>query len=229
MTEAGRSRRRLAATSAIALACVVLALSGRDARAEPTQFWLPYNIQASVTHDWRAALEGQVRWEDHDGDPDLVILRPAVVRMLPHGWSLWAGYGWTAEVRRAGRREHGLWQQVAYAFDTPDWSILPRARIEERFLPDDTLAWRLRAQVRVVRKLRGTPWGVVGWNETWWNLGDAHPLVRSGFDQNRAFGGLQRRMSRFVTLESGYMLQVKESLLGAHRINTIVVTTSARF
>jgi hypothetical protein len=59
--------------------------------------------------------------------------------------------------------------------------------------------------LRAVRPLGRPRWSAVLWDEGMvaWNATGAGPV--KGFDQNRLFGGVSRRLSPHLTVEGGYL------------------------
>ena len=88
------------------------------------------------------------------------------------------------------------------------WTPSLRFRLEQRFLdqwPD--ASHRVRGLVRGVRPIGTTPWSIAVSDEYLHTLDDTEAGPHRGFDQNRAFAGMQRRFSPAFTVEAGYMWQ----------------------
>ena len=178
--------------------------------AHDTQLWLLLLAQLRVGDQWLVHAEAQPRWNDDVTRADQVLLRGAIGRRLGSRTSVWAGYAYTPrQGSDAWTHEQRLWQQFSATLPkVGQWTPSIRIRPEQRFLASwgDT-SYRLRAMGRAVRPLDGSAWSVVTWNEYFVTLDDTDDGPERGFDQNRLFAGVVRRMSSAVTLESGYMWQ----------------------
>src|SRR6185503_1596028 len=107
------------------------------------------------------------------------------------------------------RHEQRSWEQLLVALPvTHRLASVLRVRLEQRFLD----GWadnshRLRAMWRGVQPIGSGRWSGVVWDEAMFNFDETAGGPPRGFDQNRLFGGILRRLSPRAGLEVGYMLQ----------------------
>jgi len=202
-----RIRRRI-----VVVGCVLwlaLARSAALALDDDGQLWLLGTARGPVYGEWKIYLEAQPRF-DGTGTRQL-ILRPALGYQLTPQWSLWQGYGWTPSFD-AFRSEHRSFQQSL--IETPR-GLLPvalvnRTRLEQRWIDgSDGVAWRLRHMLRAVYPLDAAgDWALAAYDEAFVALNTAGGGPLSGFDQNRGFVGVNRRLGPGLRLEMGYLNQM---------------------
>jgi hypothetical protein len=193
------------ACAAFLVACL---LSAVTAHADSPQFWFPTNLVVQFAPEWAVAVQVEPRWDDgRDADLDRVLFRPALVWQPVSALTLWAGYGYTEVIPEGSRDDQLLWQQAVYTFRSGDLSVAPRVRMEERFIErTDGTAWRLRTHLRVVHPVpRATGWSFVAWHESFMPLNTVDGAQTAGYAQGRYFAGVQKRVSKHVTLEPGYL------------------------
>jgi hypothetical protein len=168
------------------------------------------------------------------GAPDKVLFRGALgLEVLP-GLSLWAGVGaipaWLDG--RWNPNELRLWQQALWTTRVDDFQFLLRGRLEERaFATDPEVALRARLLARAVwtPPLDDGRWGLVAFDELF--VGVVGPAARRGFDQNRAFAGVLRRVTPWWSTEAGY-LHVQVGVPGAagtRQLHTLLLQTTLNF
>ncbi|MFM7389252.1 MAG: DUF2490 domain-containing protein [Vampirovibrionales bacterium] len=125
--------------------------------------------------------------------------------------------------------EHRLFQQVLIQHETPHTRLTHRTRLEERFIEGTSeTALRARHLSRVVIPLGQkqalakqpsasniprkappiTPWAFVVYDEAFVHLNTVEKGPVAGFDQNRAFVGVNRRFNKYINAEAGYMNQI---------------------
>lgn len=195
----------------VAAAMLVVLCAARTAAAQPDgdrHLWVQGVAVVRVSENWRVHLEEQPRWFDDVSAPFQNILRGAVGRQAGRRVSVWAGYGWVAKPPGPGvTHEQRTWQQV---LATPPamgrWTSVVRFRQEQRRQPDwDGTSHRLRAMVRTVRPLGVSGWSGVLWDEAMVTFNGTGGGPPKGFDQNRLFLGVNRRMSARANVDAGYM------------------------
>lgn len=134
-----------------------------------------------------------------------LLLRPAVGLQVTPEVSLWAGYAWTPTFGPY-RDEQRPFQQVLVEQRWGVLSLINRFRVEERFIADTGGASiRLRHMVRsIIRFGVDSPLGVALSEELFVALNAIENGPAPGFDQNRAFVGLNVRVAEWQ-FELGYM------------------------
>lgn len=134
-----------------------------------------------------------------------LLLRPAVGIQVTPELSLWIGYAWTPTFGPYNDEQRPF-QQVLVENKWGVVSLVNRPRIEERFIGGTSGASiRLRHMVRaVIRFGESSPWGVAAYDELFLTLNQLAVGPRQGFDQNRAFVGLNLKVDAWQ-FELGYM------------------------
>ena len=156
-------------------------------------------------------FDGHLRFLDDAGGYNQSIVRPGVgVKLTEHAVA-WVGYAWVHTDPVAGLEfdEHRIWQQVTWSNTYGQWTFAARSRLEQRFVETgDDLGWRFRQLVRAQRPFDLFPrLSFVLWDEAFFHLNDTDWGARTGFDQNRAFGGLgfKRTPEAKGRVEFGYL------------------------
>jgi len=194
----------------LAIWCVTAAAS--PARAQDTmdgQLWMQALAIGQISPNWRTHLEFQPRIFDNASELGLTIVRTAIGRQLTPRLSVWAGHAWVPRsLGPATTHEHRSWQQVSVTLPRAgQWAPSARIRLEQRHLGqwDDTVH-RLRLLARAQRPFHaGSPWHVAVYNESMITLDTTTPGPSRGYDRNRLFGGVGRRLTPTFTAEMGYL------------------------
>lgn len=173
------------------------------------QLWMQVLTIGQLSPNWRMHVEFQPRVFDNASELGLTIVRTAIGRQVSPRVSVWAGHAWVP--RSFGpttTHEHRLWQQVSIGLPRAGrWVPSARIRLEQRRLRqwDDTVH-RLRLMARVQRQFRdGSPWHVAISDEAMVTLDTTTPGPFRGYDRNRLFGGVGRRLNPTFTAEFGYL------------------------
>jgi hypothetical protein len=181
---------------------------------QDTQLWVQLLGLLPVGDAWTVHAEAQFRWNDDVSHHDQDIFRGAVGRRINAFVTLWGGYAYTPRWSGGTRfDEQRTWEQASLTFPTVGkWASSLRIRQEQRYLADwgDT-SHRLRLLGRVVRPIGASPWSVALWDEYMVTLDETEGGPSQGFDQNRVFAGVLRKLSADVTFEGGYLWQLQPS------------------
>lgn len=194
-----------------ALAATVVFASPRFACAQADgdrHLWVQAVAVLRVSESWRIHLEEQPRWFDDVSAPFQNVFRTAVGRQLGPRVTVWAGHGWVAKPPGPGvKHEQRAWEQVSVALPAAGrWTNSLRWRQEQRWQPNwDGTSHRVRLMARTVRPLGGSRWSAVLWDEAMVTLSATGEGPPKGFDQNRLFGGVSRRVSPHAAVDAGYM------------------------
>lgn len=190
----------------------VLAAHSHAEVDEDGAFWINLNAQGKLPVDnlnWYA--EYQPRWREEGKHFDTSILRPAIYCVINANSSVWLGY---ANVRfhpsgRSSREENRLWQQYFYKFEPfENIYMQSRTRFEQRhFDTASDTGYRLRQLFRVSVPIKATPYSFVFWDEYFMHLNDTDWGAVKGFDQNRAFIGVNAKINSQTSFEIGYLNQ----------------------
>ncbi len=135
---------------------------------------------------------------------------------LFHKWNEHLQTGVTAEYFKSfhpvNQEEFRLGEDIIFYHKVfPDhkhltMSMRHRIKIEERFQRNVDTVVRLRIQNQIKKSLGQSPWYLVARNEAFVNLNSARGGPQAGFEQNRAFAGLGRKLKSKAKAEGGYQL-----------------------
>jgi hypothetical protein len=175
------------------------------------QAWSMIVVQGKISDSFRGYLEIQPRWSSDAESFDKFIVRPAAVYTLNDELTLWVGYAGIQSFVPSGSWEHRTWQQIQHDKNFGGFILINRTRFEQRFLPGaaDT-SHRFRHMVRGLLPVNDDKtWAVVFSDEVFVNLNDADvgggSTIGAGFDQNRAFVGLNHALNSQLRIEFGYL------------------------
>lgn len=186
----------------------VLASPDEDGRA-----WLNiFAIGSLPTDNWYWYAEIQPRWREELSEFDQLLIRPAVFYTVSKQSSIWAGYAHvvTHPAGRTNFDEDRIWQQFLHNFQPiHSVSVQSRTRLEQRFIENaDDTGHRLRQMLRITMPSQLSAqltW--VAYDEYFLNLNRTDYGARKGFDQNRAFAGINWTFNPNLKLEVGYLNQ----------------------
>ena len=164
-----------------------------------THLWMQAVATVSASDNWRIHLEAQPRWQENISESFQVITRTAIGRRINSSVTLWGGHAWIAKPPGAGvSHEQRAWQQASITLPAAyGWTPAIRLRQEQRWQS----GWadnshRLRAMARFVRPVTTDKrWSIATWNESMVTFDDTRGGPARGFDQNRLFGGVLRRLT----------------------------------
>ena len=213
---AHRWGRWLAAT-ALAAATPAAALAG------DLQAWGGTTVTAPVTGKLSASMEAQARLTGDVSRLGQLILRPSIGWRVADRHTLSLGYAYVRSEPGGTpvTNEHRLWQQAVYGIVGSGEGVMldGRTRLEQRFVEGkEGTGWRLRQQLRLTAPVAGVR--AVLWSEPFYNIDDAGWGQRQGFDQLRAFAGVNLKVNDMVTVEPGYLHQ-RVFRRGEDRINHV--------
>jgi len=125
-------------------------------------------------------------------------------------WQLWFGQTISADSQDAvagSFDEYRLWQQVVWLQRHPLLSVVSRTRFEERkSLEFSDWAYRLRQRVLFNKPLTSM-FSIVISDEIFFNMNQVRWILTDRLDQNRAYVGVEQRLSEHTYLGIGYMNQ----------------------
>jgi hypothetical protein len=211
---------------ALTLACVLGRYPAAFAQDTPDrQAWVQVLAVGQISERWRTHLELQPRVMDGASELGLTIVRHAFGRQLTPRASLWLGHAWVPRTLGPGvKHEQRIWQQFSYAAPAGAWTATVRLRLEQRWLdPWEDNSHRLRMMVRAQRPIGASRWSVAAYDEAMITV-DRTPLgPPRGFDRNRLYGGLARRVSRAASVEGGYIWENSVTAGATHRNDHIAI------
>jgi hypothetical protein len=171
--------------------------------------WDAISLELPVSDKVKASLDLQGRLNQNITSKDQLFIRPSIgYQVTPHV-SLWQGYTWAPKFNDGMRNENRVWQQVLFEHSYKDIAITNRIRLEERFIANvPGTSVRGRHLFRLSKPFgHHKKWYLLTSNEFFVNINSKMGGPQSGFDQNRSFIGLGRKLTRHVSVEAGYQLQ----------------------
>lgn len=176
------------------------------------QQWDIVTLRADLPHKVLLYAEVQPRMGDGISHLDRFLIRPAIGYQLTPKLSVWQGYAWTPTFlsnKNEGHfnSEQRLFQQLLREDKLNKLSLTNRTRLEERFINgSSSMSVRVRHMLRLSYPIcKSEKWSLVGYEELFWNLSNAVGGPQAGFDQSRTFVGLNRKISKHLSIEAGYM------------------------
>ena len=220
--------RRLLASALLALAVWPVAAGAQTVTDERLWFVLTLQERGSDTSPWRWSGDVILRGRDGASDLETFSVRPTIIYAFDDHSSVGGGYVFAATFPASGgtTTEHRAFGQYVWAGRPGGTSVSYRARLEARFLEDNSApVARLRNQLRVSRPIRtGSRLAVVASDELFLHLNNTTRTAR-GVDQNRAFAGIALSVGQAGRVEAGYLNQFSPGHRGAaDRMNHILST-----
>lgn len=205
--------RRLAVCGWFLALCALSSLSAGTAVAaidSEFQSWNSAVIQSRPKTD-----AGLVYWLDmqlrRTSKDVFGIVRPGIGYQLFPNLSAMVGYAWAPSIPDDGASKYDqtLWQQLLWSAQSGKATFGLRPRLEQRNTSRSEFSdfgHRARLWTRASYTIvEGKPLMLVGWDELFWGLNSTDWGARSGFDQNRVFGGLGFTTHYGLRLEVGYL------------------------
>jgi len=173
------------------------------------QFWIPLYNRVTLSEKFRGWFEVNPRFGDNISEIDQLLIRPALGYQFTPSLSIWQGYAWITNYQPRFRDEHRLYQQVSYRRSFSSFKVFSRTRLEERFLQDARgAAIRARQMLRADFPFdKDQIWGSVIYDELFVNLNTVGSGPEGGFDQNRFFVGIHRKVNAHLSFDFGYQNQ----------------------
>ncbi len=183
------------------------------------QQWSSVTVSGAIKPNspWRTSVEVQPRFgrENDLTQFNRLFIHPAVGYQINKHVSVWQGYTWApiANTQTGDiRYENRLFQQVVLENNWHKLNGRLRYRIEERFAEGAEGAEGVTG-VRLRQLLRGQiplskdkKWAVVVYDELFMGINKMPTVQSAGYDQNRLFIGINKKLTPKLTLESGYLL-----------------------
>lgn len=173
------------------------------------QLWVPVYNRFTLFQDWQGWFEINPRFGDNISQIDQLLIRPAVGYQVTPSVSIWQGYAWITNYLPSFRDEHRLYQQLSYRRTLSKVRIFSRTRLEQRFVRDaGGVAIRAREMLRLDIPFSDEHvWGLVFYDELFVNVNTVDSGPEGGFDQNRFFMGIRRKVNRYLSFDLGYQNQ----------------------
>jgi len=198
--------RRVPAYAALVGALLVLSPAPARAVTQDGQVWFLGTARITFAERFKLFLEAQPR-VGGDGLRQVVLRSAVGYQFLPY-WALYQGYGWTPNFNPYND-ENRSYQESLFDNAFGDLRMINRTRLEERFIEGvEGVSLRLRHMLRLVYPLdEKRHWFAAVYDEPFVTLNDATNGPQSGFNQNRAYIGVRRQLSKAVAIELGYLHQ----------------------
>lgn len=174
--------------------------------------WNTIYLTTPITEKFKVNLESGFRYLEGDSSNNTIV-RPSLGYELKKGLGLWLGYGYFDYDRLGDFLENRIWQQIQYDKEFSKLLLTTRFRLEERFFTEtdiDDFSFGGRYLLRLMFPLKkiNKKLSFVLSNEIFFNFNDAVlEILSDGYNQNRAFVGLNYKLNDHVMLEAGYQLQ----------------------
>ncbi len=183
------------------------AFSGSEIENDLQQ-WTTLTLKSPIGDKAFATFLVQPRIGQNISAMSQMIIRPALGVNLNDHISASTGYDWFSLYDPRFQSENRWWQQVAFQHHFSKLKLHHRARLESRFLDGiGETSFRGRYRLRVTHPLKNSRWYAVGSNELFINFNTVPKGPNDGFDQNRIFIGLGRKVGKKARIESGYLMQ----------------------
>lgn len=198
------------------IACT--AMLGAMALANPataatndTQYWQTLSANVKLNDEFQATGEAVFRSSDKKGFYEIESTALVGYKVSNHVVA-WAGYVFNPLYDHGDftTREHRARQQISFdKYKLGNLNLSGRLRAEQRWRENaDGTGWRLRPYIKASLPIADEgKTQLVFANEAFVNLNNPTFQTAKGLDRTRTFVGINRTISKKVSLEAGYMLQ----------------------
>jgi len=191
---------------------VLTVVGGTVAWAAPIhdgQLWVPLYNRVTFSEKWRGWFEVNPRFGDNISQIEQLWIRPGLGYQATASVSIWQGYAWGTTYQPQFRDEHRSYQEIDYLGRLANVQVFSRTRLEQRFIQDaGGVAIRARELVRAdIPFGEERIWGWVIYDEMFINLNTVRRGPEAGFDQNRFFIGVHRKVNARFSVDFGYQNQ----------------------
>lgn len=215
------------------LFCLINILWCLPALAEPqiqedVQSWQVFSLRTHITAQWQGYMDSQNNVTNlvnlKAKQESQLINRFAIGRQVSNTISVWQGYSWIPSFTPSIHSENQLWEQIWYEKQFKHFSLSNRIRLEIRRQQSiDGTPIRVWNQAKLTIPIHNTPWYVATYVIPFVNLNTLQHGPHRGFNQNWAFIGLGRKLSKDVNLEVGYLNNYVHTPLGTpNRMNHVL-------
>lgn len=179
------------------------------------KFWglMTYNNRQ---HDWYYMIEPQIRLINRPGTYEQFLLNSGLGRPIRQEVQLWLGqtYSNTAssnavgdDTSRRSTNEYRVWEQLLWSHPEQHYQFELRSRLEERH-SFEVQPWAVRWRNRLLWTLPlYEPYAIMISDEFFFNLRSVNWVTTQTFDQNRAYLGLLKQITRNTRVSLGYLNQ----------------------
>ena len=169
--------------------------------------WATGDYQREFDAKWLASIAIQARFNSDIETLERLLFRPSITYKLPANIGLSLGYDAHSIESPRDIIEHRSWQQIAVKHRVKQFTTFAHSRLEQRYFENiDAVSLRLRLNAGVDVPLHGGFTATLA-NEIFFTLNDAGVGPRDGFEQNRLFAGVKKRLSDHLGVRIGYQMQ----------------------
>lgn len=153
---------------------------------------------------------GTIQHEGPGGNYIQLLLRTAAGYRLNKKVSIWQGYAWAPIFSPRNINENRIYQQLSINGKLGKVILENRTRLEQRWIEytDGQMALRLRHRVQGLYPLgKEKKWFISVSDEAFVNFNSVPNGPSAGFEQNRLFVGVRRKLASYANAELGYLNQ----------------------
>lgn len=198
------------------------------------QLWTPIYITFPIKEKFVGYFEANPRFGDNVTDVTQFRLRPAIGYKITDNLIFYTGYAWAPSFVPKFINENRIWEQLELRSNFKIFKWLERfkftngLKLEERLIENaGSMGLRGRYNFQVEYALdRNDLWTGVLYNRIYVNFYSVARGPEGGFDQNRLYAGLRRKITDFLSFETGYQFQYLFNRgRPTNRINHAVITS----
>jgi len=187
------------------------------------RIWLTYQADYNLSPQLKAMIQIQPYWRNEGSHRDQITIRPGLYYQVSNRVYIGGGYAYNLGFNNNNQHTHEqrLWEDIGVTlFEDNSYKVQERTRFEHRqFEHQGEMSTGLRQLVKVSFQLSPIYSGIIS-DEAYFNLNKT-AQVQSGFDQNRLFLGVGRKIFTATNLEVGYLNQYV-AISSPDRINHVI-------
>jgi len=211
------------------------------AQKHETQGWIFITHQQTLSSKFNLLADVQLRTADKYAYLNTLLLRTGLSYNINKKHSIALGYAYKGdweheETGTAYTLENRIFQQYLYSFKIRNTEISARARLEQRWINEESTHFSQRARAFISAQIpliadtgftKGLYTGIQ--NELFLNVQHKQRVNQSVFDQNRSFVSLGYRWSKKVDTEFGYMYWFQKEMDDSYRRHILQLTVTTSF
>lgn len=199
----------------LAIVCWLTIISRSPVLSEPyveddLQAWGITVVNLKVDDKTSLSLQTESRIHNNMRDMEQFLLIPGIAYKLHPNVTVGAMYTFFQDFRPRYNLENRTSEEITLHKTFKKFNNLNlayRARLEQRFIErTGGMSLRLRHRTRAVYPIKDTGWYIVAQNEFFHNMNNLKNGPKQGFDQNRLFGGVGKKVNEKLSLEGGYQM-----------------------
>lgn len=203
------------------------AASAKETIDHDSGLWAPITLKAPIYEKWQASIEYQPRYQ-REPERNLTesIVRLGAGYEFNKKLSVFGGAYWSSHFNPELDWENRLWEQATYTCQLGRIALQNRLRLEqiEREQYQGGFS-RIRHQFRVTCPLpMRKNWYLIASEEPFFNLNSPGKGPPKGFNQNRLFLGIGRKVNSCTRWETGFLHQYKNNRGKPDLINGVLLT-----